>query len=345
MDQLSQLRRDRIIDAMQRGALPRLLQSHRYPLQLVPGHRGHYVTLVTAQGPTPEGEFVYHALGLDVPTDLNFDQFTEPTRRGPNEYVRKPNGQEVIIRHLSPQGRHWKYTAAGEQWALTQRAQVMVRIPVTIHGHDEKGRAYNRGEEFHTVKSPQVRGLDAIALNSHLTDAQKKQMIKEEVKQQLGLGDEPVMVARGMSGEDKIYDPTREHHWLIEYMINQPNAHGPRTTVVLNQPMWLLHNTSIIPHTHSVLPVCFEQHEDTLCVARALGALLQVPMEQIAANFDYTLAAADGDELASRASSSSSGAGSRVGTPFARTWAMEVGGKSSPRNQKKIPIERSPGLR
>jgi hypothetical protein len=52
--------------------------------------------------------------------------------------------------------------------------------------------------------------------------------------------------------------------------------------------MGVLHNTSIIPHVQSVLPVCFEEHDDRLCVPRALGVLLEVPMEQIAANFDYT---------------------------------------------------------
>ena len=88
MDELSQERRNAIIDALQRGVTPKLLPSHRYAMQLTPGRRGHYVTLVDGQGPTPEGEFVYHTLGLDVPTDLNFDQFTEPTRRGDNEYVK-----------------------------------------------------------------------------------------------------------------------------------------------------------------------------------------------------------------------------------------------------------------
>ena len=288
MDELSQERRNAIIDALQRGVTPKLLPSHRYAMQLTPGRRGHYVTLVDGQGPTPEGEFVYHTLGLDVPTDLNFDQFTEPTRRGDNEYVKKLNGQEVRIRYLSPNGRNWKYTSAGDQWALTKRAEVLVRIPVTIHGENaDDGHAYNRGEQFYTVKWPTVQGLDAIALNATLTDAQKNHFIKDEVKQQLGLVDASSLVDHS-SNEDKMYDPTREHHWLISYQINQPGAHGPRTSLVLNQPMGVLHNTSIIPHVQSVLPVCFEKHDDHLCVARALGALLEVPMEQIAANFDYT---------------------------------------------------------
>ena len=81
MDQLTQERRDEIIDALQRGTLPKLLPSHRYALRLTGGRYGRYITLVDGQGPTPEGEFVYHTLGLDVPTDLQFDQFTEPIKR------------------------------------------------------------------------------------------------------------------------------------------------------------------------------------------------------------------------------------------------------------------------
>jgi hypothetical protein len=245
MDNLSSSRKDEIIDALQEGALPRLLASHRYGLKLK--GRSYYITLVDGQGATPEGEFVYHTLGLPIPEDLVFDQFTQPVRRGLNEYAKHRNGQEVRIRYLSPGGRNWKYTQAGRQWGLLKRAEVMVRIPVLILGeNDATGQAYNRGESFLTVKYPRVKGLDSIVLNSRLTDAQKKQFIKEEVKSQLKLGDEPVLLDK-FSGEEWWYDPEREHQWLMEYMITQPDAEGPKTSVALSQPMGVLHNTSIIP--------------------------------------------------------------------------------------------------
>ena len=95
---LPEQRRNALITALQRGVLPKLLKSHRYAIQLAPGQHGYNVTLVDANGATPEGQFVYEQLGLPIPTDLTFDQFKQPYRREGNEFVKRLDGQEVRIR-------------------------------------------------------------------------------------------------------------------------------------------------------------------------------------------------------------------------------------------------------
>lgn len=288
MDQLPQERQDQLIAALDRGRLPRLLRSHRYVLDLGDGRNGARAILVDSNGATPEGDFVYDLLGLELPQDLKFDQFQQPTRRGPNEYAKTGQGQEVRIRSLEADGRTWKYTSAGRQFFAIPRSQCTIQIPVTVHGINDQNVEYNRGEDFMLINNSRVRNLDTILLDQNLTTDQKKQRVKEEVKRALGITNTPIVLQAGLSNDEERYDPAREHAWRIDIMTTTPSAQGPRVSVVLNQPMGVLHNTFTIPYPQQVLDICFQKHEDKLCVPRALAELLSMPMELIAESLDYT---------------------------------------------------------
>ena len=287
--ELPEERRNALISELQRGVLPRLLKSHRYAIQLAPGRHGYNVTLVDGNGPTHEGEFVYHEMGLPVPTDLQFDQYAVPYRRGPNEYVKKLNGEEVILRTLEPNGQ-WKPRAVFRQWALVPHAEVNVRVPVTVRGINDDGHAYNRGEDFIPYSSRKFPQLEGIALNANLSDQQKNQAIINRLKSELGITNVPILLDK-FSQEEWWYDPTREHQWKVSKLITQPTAAGPSVRVSMNQPMGaidnVIHDTSSIPFPHQVLEVCFELYNDKLCTPRALSILLKQPMQQLADSFDY----------------------------------------------------------
>ena len=285
MDHLPQERQTQLIASLDAGRLPRLLRSHRYVLDLANGRNAPRAILVDANGPTADGEFVYNLLGMDVPTELRFDMLVQPTQRGPNEWAKTVDGKEVRLRTLSAEGTKWHYTAAGRQFYAQPRSQCVIQIPVTIHGTNS-GTPYNRGEDFLPVHE-RWPALEAILLDQHLTDAQKKVRIKEEVKRRKGITDTPIVI-EVESDEEFRYDPTREHAWRIHIMTTVPSAHGPSVSVALRQPMGAFHNTATVPYPQQVLDVCFEKHDDKLCVPRALAQLLSMPMDLIAESFDYT---------------------------------------------------------
>jgi len=114
---------------------------------------------------------------------------------------------------------------------------------VTIHGtQNDTGTPYNRGEDFLPIHE-RWPALEAILLDQHLTDAQKKARIKEEVKRRKGITNTPI-VLEVESDEEFRYDPTREHAWRINIMTTVPSAHGPSVSVALRQPMGVFHNTA-----------------------------------------------------------------------------------------------------
>ena len=180
---IPQARRQAITVALNAGRIPKLTKSHRYQLQL--GDR-QFITLVDANGPTPDGRFVYQRMGLQIPTDVNIDQGQLPERRGATEWLKDASGRDVKFRTLEANGETWRYTSAGRAWARVSHAEVTVKIPVRCVGTNKSGDDYSR-EEMLPVTHPKVRGLNRIALDINLSDAQKDAAIIAEVKRQLGI--------------------------------------------------------------------------------------------------------------------------------------------------------------
>ena len=168
------------------------------------------VTLVDLHGTTPEGDFVYQFLGLDVPTDLQIDQGQEPLRRGASEFLKDRHGREVRFRTLQPDGKTWKYSPVGKIWASTRHAEVIVNAPVLCKGTNSSNNDYER-DEWYPVTYPRIKGLEAIVLNSNMSEAQKDMAILTTVKDQLGIrsGEEKMIAMQ--SGEEWWYDHKRDN--------------------------------------------------------------------------------------------------------------------------------------
>ena len=171
MDLPDALRND-IIAALANGRMPALTTSHRYMLTF----QRRSITLVDRDGePTAAGRFVYERLGQEIPTDNAIDQGKQPYRKGPGEYAKDASGREVKLRSLQADGRTWKYTGSGRLFYSVPTAQVVLHIPVICSGINSQGDEYHRDEYLPVSHRVNV---SAIALNSHLTDAQKREQMK-----------------------------------------------------------------------------------------------------------------------------------------------------------------------
>ena len=118
-----------------------------------------------------------------------------------------------------------------------------------------------------------MRGLDRIALDIKFSDAQKDAAIIAEVKRQLGIRPGETPIIDEFSDEVFKYDPDREHQWRVDKLITRPTAQGPDARAYLNRPLGMLVDIQSIPFASQVLEVCFETHDDKLCVCRAIAAL------------------------------------------------------------------------
>ena len=218
--------------ALDSGRTPHLAASHRYILQLA-GRQ--YITLVDVSGPTPEGRFVYQRMGQQVPTDINVDQGQIPIRRGSTEWLKDAAGRDVKFRTLEADGVTWKYFSAGKAWASVNHAEVVVKMPVRVHGENDKGVAYSR-EEFDQVTYPEVQGLDRIALDVNLSDVQKDAAIIAAVKRHFGIQPGEETYIRESSNEVYNYDPTREHQWRVSKLITRPTDRGQTQGLTWTDP-------------------------------------------------------------------------------------------------------------
>ena len=275
--------RDRVLAALANGRTPQLKKSQRYMLAI---DRNHFMTLVDRDGePTPEGRFVYGHLGQTIPTDNRIDQGVQPYRKGPVEYAKDISGREVRLRSLEADGRTWKYTMAGRHYFSVPQAEVILKIPTKCSGVNSHGDEYSREEYLPLSHRVNVQ---AIALNSILNVAQKREQIKIEAKRQLGIANDENIILESISGEEWTYDPTRE--WKIEWLRTTPVDGRPSTDVVLNQPMGMLIDSSI-PYPNMIFDVCLQRFDDKMCVCRALKEISDVNMsvEEIAMSFDGLL--------------------------------------------------------
>ena len=297
MDDIPDARVDAILKALGDGIRPRLTGGGRYMLQIA-GKR--YINLVDRDGqPTRDGTFVYNYLGLEIPNDNVTDQGQTPVRRGGVEYIKNRRGEEVRYRTLQADGRTWKNTTAGREYDRVPHAEVIVRVPVILEGTNKQGNEYER-EEWEPVTYPKVQGLDDIALNRNMSEAQKDIAIITSVKDQLGIRPgERVALGQTPSGEHKIYDHDREHQWKVSKMVTRPGENGSSVQTILNRPLGVLVNTSEIPFINQVLPESLEYHNDNLCVPRGIAALLkmenqyikdlEMTTDKVAFSFDYLL--------------------------------------------------------
>ena len=115
MDGVSDVRTNLILAALERGVRPHLTSSSsKYTLQVTPKRN---FDLVLADGhATQEGNFVYHYLGQELPTDNTVDQGQTPYTRGGVQYLKTREGKEVMYRTLQADGKTWKPTQVGRVW-------------------------------------------------------------------------------------------------------------------------------------------------------------------------------------------------------------------------------------
>ena len=117
-----------------------------------------------------------------------------------------------------------------------------------------------------------MKGLEEIALDGHRSDVRKETAIIQSVKDQLGIVNGVRELSRkSVSGESCFYDPTREHQWRISKMVTQPSVQGPNIFTSLHTPLSAISNTPLvdtqsIPFANQMLEVCFEHHDDHLCL-------------------------------------------------------------------------------
>ena len=283
-------RLDLIMAALSEGKLPKYFKNTaKWALELQGRKR---IDLVTMQGPTPEGTFVYDFLGQTMPTTVEFDQQQTPYTKGRGQYIKDRNGKEHQIRKLEADGRTWKNTTFGNQWAKVPHAEIIVYIPILVRGESSNGDEYER-EEYLSMTYPDVKGLEQIALDTHMTDAQKDSALIQSVKDQMGIATgEEKFLREGPSGQRYYYDPTREHQWRVSKMITRPSDQGPSVFTSLRTPMSAISSTLIdtsIPYVDQVLEVSFERHDDHMCVCRGVAAITKMTVEEVAQSFDFLL--------------------------------------------------------
>ena len=208
MDGVSDVRTNLILAALERGVRPRLTSSSsKCTLQV---SKGRYFDLVLADGQaTQEGNFVYHYLGQELPTDNAVDQGQTPYTRGGVQYLKNREGKEVKYRTLQADGKTWKPTQVGRVWDQIPHAQVIVKIPSIIRGVNNNGTEYER-EDWYMVTEKDMPNLDEIVIDKNRSEESKTRAIIAQIKQLKGIRDgEETVIGLTPSGETILYDHTR----------------------------------------------------------------------------------------------------------------------------------------
>jgi uncharacterized membrane protein len=268
------------MEAIGRGARPTL--SKKVARYYLPLGNGSNLTLVTMNGLTPEGKFVFEFIGEPVPTSLDVDQYQTPVQRGAAEYIKLQNGKEIKYRTLQPDGT-LKLTKHGEIFNEIVQVGVLVKIPA-LHEVQSGANRYKR-EVLYKVTHPRVKDLGFIGRSKNLTNEQKKEAVKWAVKKDLGLTDETSPLADGSYAYT--YDPTRP--WVIQFLKTGARESEATVKELMTTPMRGLLETGNIPYVDQVLEVCLRRYEDALCVPRALAELLKMSPDLVIESFDYLL--------------------------------------------------------
>ena len=258
--------------------------------------RSYQILADAAAKLTPAGRYYYEQTGQQPPRRM-FDDNQEPITRGANTYIRGRDNREMLVRSQRPDGST-RITAVGRQYFRNRHSEYIVHIPVIIRGKRRNGNFYQRrtsnGGDGEPVMLPvSMLGVGQLLENSGYTPEQAAARVRSRVLQELQLRTEGgLQVLMEVSGETTFYDrDAGSDAWKISALRTTVDAAGRADTeAVIRAPMAGLRSAaSHLPHPELILPECFEEHPDKLCVARGLAALLKRTPHSVADDFDAVL--------------------------------------------------------
>ena len=124
---------------------------------------------------TKEGEYWSSVTGKALPQSVDYSQ--KPTTEGASQFIIQ-KGRKARIRTWDPADNKWSYTRTGVLWAANKQIEVLVEIPVHIHGRNAStGREWERvGWMPYEMSNLQI---EKILVKESLTPRQRAAKVRE----------------------------------------------------------------------------------------------------------------------------------------------------------------------